>query len=106
MERYALGWSPSPSSLDLIANQQVLASIAGAPQAAILPVGATVPDIAPGMATAQFDFPTDAQVIFVVATFGKDGSSVLSDPFTFVAADHEAVAPATGLSATWVSHSA
>lgn len=106
MERYALAWVPSASPLSLLANQQVLASIGGAPQAAINPVGATVPDLTPGMATAQYDFETDAVVVFVVATFGKDGSSVLSDPFTFTASDHEAVAPATGLSATWVSHSA
>jgi len=104
MELYALSWTPSTSPQALIAKQQVLATIGTGTETPLVPNGETSPDLAVGLATAEFQFDTDAQVSFVVATFGADGSVVRSDPFAFVAADHEAIVAATGLSATWVSH--
>ena len=106
MEKYALAWTPSTSPLSLIASQQVLAVVNGAAEVALTPAGATAPDLSAGLATAEYDFPTDASVSFVVVTIGADGSVVRSDSFAFTASDHEAVTPASGLSATWVSHSA
>jgi hypothetical protein len=107
MERYQIGWTPSPSPASAIAKQQVLATVADAPETALTPVGASTPDIAEGVDAEQFDFLTDAPVTAVVVTFGVDGSSVRSDPFTFTATDQNPVIPiepASGLSATWVSH--
>ena len=104
MEVYALSWVPSPSPQALIAKQQVLAVIGTEAETPLTPNGTSSPDLAVGLATAEFTFDTDAQVSFVVATFGADGSVVRSDPFAFVAADHEAISPATGFSVKWVSH--
>lgn len=100
-ETYKLGWAPS---VDARATQQnVLASLAGAPAVALNP---TVLDNT--VAELQFDFDSNTVVEWYIQTLNADGSlTATSVHATFTAVDQtppQPLTPATALTEVFVAH--
>lgn len=95
-EVYRMSWVLSPSTF--VEKQQVFASINGAAAAQL---GADLPA---SQAYLDFQFDTGATVSYTVKCFGDNNTQAESEAFQFAALNGEAVAPATGLTASWIRH--
>jgi hypothetical protein len=96
METYLATWLPSTSTF--VEKQQLWAGINGGTAAQILS------DLSSSADSATVTFPTGVTVDLFVKTIGDNATTADSAICHFIAANLQAVHPASGLSVAWLSH--
>lgn len=95
-EVYKLTWVQSPSTF--LETQKVYAVINGATE---VQIGG---DLAANVSQLQFEFTTNATVVWRVVSIGDNSSTASSITSSFTAVNQASVLPATGLNQQFIQH--
>jgi hypothetical protein len=97
MERFRIGWTPSPS-LNVDRHEVFVALDGGA--------AAKVADAIASATSTEILVPSGASVKVFVRTFGDNLTTADSAQISFEATDQTPVKPVSGVTATWLGHEA